>query len=63
MIEELNFFLNFSSAIAIPTAFPKPCPKGPVVVSIPEPFLYSGCPAQIELSCRKFFISSIEILL
>ena len=37
-----NFFLNISSAIAIPTAFPRPCPKGPVVVSIPVFFLYSG---------------------
>ena len=38
MTEELNFFSKYFSAIAIPTAFPNPCPKGPVVVSIPEPF-------------------------
>ena len=58
-----NSLLNDFSAIAMPTAFPNPCPSGPVVVSIPDPSLYSGCPAQIELSCLKFFISSIEILL
>ena len=40
-----------------------PCPKGPVVVSIPELEMYSGCPAQIEFNCLKFFISFKEILL
>ena len=49
--------------VDMPTAFAKPCPNGPVVVSIPDPSLYSGCPAQIEFSCLKFFISSIETLL
>ena len=39
---EPNFFLKISSAIAIPTEFPRPWPRGPVVVSIPVDFLYSG---------------------
>ena len=60
MTLEPNFFLKISSPIAMPTEFPSPWPKGPVVVSIPEFFLYSGWPAQIELSCLKFFSSSIE---
>ena len=49
------------SAIAIPTAVLNPCPKGPVVVSIPDIFPYSGCPAVFEPNCLKFFISSIAI--
>ena len=46
-----------------PTALAMPCPKGPVVVSIPESFSYSGCPAQIESNCLKFLIFSILIVL
>jgi len=49
-----NFSLLISSAKAKPTALAMPCPKGPVVVSIPESFSYSGCPAQIEFNCLKF---------
>ena len=45
--------------MAIPTAFPKPWPNGPVV-SIPVPFLYSGCPAQIEFNCLKFLYLQVK---
>ena len=48
---------------AMPTAFANPCPNGPVVVSIPVFFSYSGCPAQIEFNFLKFLISLIETLL
>ena len=33
--EKLEEVANILSLNAIPTAFPKPCPSGPVVVSIP----------------------------
>ena len=44
-----NFFSfeSFLSAMAIPTAFEIPCPRGPVVISIPASGSYSGCPAVI----------------
>ena len=58
-----NFFFKISSARAKPTAFAIPCPKGPVVVSIPEFASYSGCPAQIEFNCLKFFMLFNEMLL
>ena len=56
-------FFKISSEIAKPTAFDIPCPKGPVVVSIPVFGWYSGWPAQIESICLKFLISFNETLL
>ena len=38
----LNIDARYSSAIAIPTVFAKPCPNGPVVVSTPGVKPYSG---------------------
>ena len=57
-----NWFFKISSAIANPTALAIPWPSGPVVVSIPDPGLYSGWPAQIEFNCLKFFMSFNETL-
>ena len=39
---------------AIPTALARPCPKGPVVTSTPNPKLISGCPGVQEPSCLNF---------
>jgi len=47
-----------STAIAIPTAFAKPCPSGPVVVSTPGVRPCSGCPGVREPHCRNRSISS-----
>ena len=44
----LNLEARTFSAIAMPTAFDIPCPKGPVVVSTPGVIPYSGCPAVFE---------------
>src|ERR1700674_5119282 len=44
--------------IAIPTLVATPCPKGPVVVSIPEVQRYSGCPGHLLFSWRKLRMSS-----
>src|SRR5260221_2987457 len=49
----LNSAARMRSAIAIPTEFAKPCPKGPVVVSTPGVSLCSGWPGGFECSCRK----------
>jgi inward rectifier potassium channel len=40
----------------MPTPLASPCPKGPVVVSIPSSSPYSGWPQVLECSWRKFFI-------
>ena len=56
----LNSAANIFSDIAIPTAFPIPCPKGPVVVSIPVSKSYSGWPGVLDLNCLKSLISSID---
>ena len=45
------------SAIAMPTALARPWPSGPVVVSTPGVWPYSGWPAVIEPSWRKRLIS------
>ena len=45
--------LRCASAIAIPTAVPKPCPSGPVVISMPRSSSYSGCPAVGDPHWRK----------
>ena len=50
------------SDIAIPTALPMPCPRGPVVVSTPSVSPYSGCPGVFEPFALNFFKSSIERL-
>ncbi|CAG7589883.1 hypothetical protein MHYMCMPSP_00186 [Hyalomma marginatum] len=34
--------------------------RGPVVVSMPELGLYSGCPGVFEWICLKYFRSSME---
>ena len=44
------------SAIAMPTALARPCPSGPVVVSTPGVWPYSGWPAVFEPSWRKRLI-------
>ncbi len=41
-----------------PTALAKPCPKGPVVISIPSVWYNSGCPGVLECNCLKRFKSS-----
>ncbi len=46
------------SAIAMPTAFAKPWPRGPVVVSMPGAWPYSGWPAVRLPHCLKLFRSS-----
>ena len=55
-----NFFPNFDakcfSAIAIPTEFAKPCPKGPVVVSMPDSISYSGWPGVLLFNCLNCLI-------
>ena len=58
----LNLAANIFSARAIPTAFPRPWPRGPVVVSIPISKSNSGCPGVLDPSCLKFLISSIDKL-
>ena len=52
---------SMRSPSAIPTAVEMPCPSGPVVVSIPGAWPYSGWPAVGEPSWRKFLRSSSEI--
>ena len=49
------------SAIAMPTAVDIPWPSGPVVVSTPSVWPYSGWPGVFEPSCLKFLISSMVI--
>ena len=49
------------SAMAIPTAFAMPWPRGPVVVSTPGVSPYSGCPGVLEPHCLKFLRSSISL--
>src|SRR5258708_210574 len=46
-------------AIAIPTEFAKPCPRGPGVVSTPRARPYSGGPGVFECRFRKPRSSSI----
>ena len=48
------------SPSARPTAVEIPWPSGPVVVSIPGAWPYSGWPAHGEPSWRKFLMSSSE---
>src|SRR5205823_407383 len=48
-------------AMDMPTLLPMPCPKGPVVVSIPEVTRYSGCPGVRLSSWRKLLRSSMVI--
>ena len=45
--------LSSRSASAMPTALPRPWPSGPVVVSMPGAWPYSGWPAVLEPSWRK----------
>ena len=44
----------------MPTAFPTPCPRGPVVASTPGVRPFSGCPGVLEPNCLKFLSSSIS---
>ena len=44
------------SDIAIPRPFPNPCPRGPVVVSIPGNSPNSGCPAAGEFTFLKLLM-------
>ena len=48
---------RWRSAIAMPTALARPWPSGPVVVSTPGVWPYSGWPAVSEPSWRKCLIS------
>ena len=52
---------RYDSANASPTPVAKPCPSGPVVMSIPNFVSNSGCPGVFEFNCLKFFMSSIDI--
>jgi hypothetical protein len=54
----LNRAASQRSARAIPTEFPTPCPRGPVVVSTPGVSWNSGCPAVRLPHWRKFLSSS-----
>ena len=49
---------SMRSPSAIPTAVEMPCPSGPVVVSTPGTWPYSGWPAQGESIWRKRLIWS-----
>src|SRR5580698_6885587 len=42
----------------MPTVFPIPCPKGPVVVSTPAVNRYSGCPGVLLSIWRNLLMSS-----
>src|SRR5206468_12248676 len=44
--------------IASPTLLPTPWPNGPVVISTPEVWRYSGCPGVLLSSWRKLLRSS-----
>ena len=55
----MNFSARWASAIAIPTALHIPCPRGPVVISTPFVWPYSGWPGVKLPTCLKFLISSI----
>ncbi len=43
----------------MPTALPTPCPSGPVVVSTPAVYSYSGWPGVLLFSWRNCFSCSI----
>ena len=45
-------------AMAMPTLVATPCPRGPVVVSMPEVQRYSGCPGHLLSSWRNLLMSS-----
>ncbi len=45
--------------MAMPTAVPRPCPSGPVVVSTPGAQSASGWPGVMLPNWRNFLISSI----
>ena len=49
----LNSAARRRSAIAMPTAFAKPWPSGPVVASTPGVRPYSGWPGVFEPYCRN----------
>ena len=53
---------KYDSAKASPTPVANPCPRGPVVISIPNEVSTSGCPAVFESICLNCLMSSIEIL-
>ncbi len=55
----LNSRASSFSARAMPTAFARPCPSGPVVVSTPGVRPVSGWPGVLLCSWRKFFSSDI----
>jgi len=44
--------------MAMPTAEARPCPSGPVVISTPFVWPYSGCPGVREPQVRSDFRSS-----
>ena len=45
--------------MAMPTAVARPWPRGPVVVSTPGVWPYSGWPGVLDPSCRKLRIWSM----
>src|SRR2546422_4325307 len=54
----LNSAASCASAIAMPTAFPVPCPSGPVVASTPGVTPCSECPGVRLPHCRNCLMSS-----
>ena len=44
--------------MAIPTALAMPWPSGPVVISTPSVWPYSGCPGVFESQVRSDLMSS-----
>ena len=55
--EGSNKPFSYRAAIAIPTALEIPEPSGPVVISTPAVWPYSGCPGVLEPAVRKLFRS------
>ncbi len=52
--------LSMRSASAMPTAVEMPWPSGPVVVSTPSVWPFSGWPGVLDSSWRNAFRSSID---
>jgi len=56
----LNLAAKCVSAIAKPTAFEIPAPRGPAVTSTPSVSNVSGCPGVFDHHCLNSLISSME---